>query len=87
MTLDEARQTIRDQSATYARQAEAVAVIAASKRSELSDLIRCLRLGGHPAEIAAMALYTERGAPMAATSPSSAQIPRSGRNICRANLI
>jgi hypothetical protein len=63
MTLKEARQLVLDRSAPYTSQVEAAALIAASKQSELSDLIRCLRLGGHPAEIAATALYTRTGRP------------------------
>ncbi|MBC8106848.1 MAG: hypothetical protein H7Z14_09690 [Anaerolineae bacterium] len=63
MTLDEARQAIRDAAATYAAQVEASAVISGSKQAELSELIRCLRMGGHPAEIAATALYTRTGRP------------------------
>ena len=63
MTLQEARQIIRDQTASYARQVEAAAVIASSKQSEIGDLIRCLRLGGLPAETAATSLYARTGRP------------------------
>lgn len=63
MSLDEARQVVRDAAAGYPRHIEAAAVIAASKNAELSDLIRCLRLGGHPAEVAATALYSRTGRP------------------------
>jgi hypothetical protein len=63
MTLDEARQVINDRNSPFARQVEAAAFIASSKRSELSDLIKCLRLGGLPAETAATALYSRTGRP------------------------
>ncbi len=38
-------------------------MIADSKKSELSDLIRCLHLSGLPAETAATALYIRTGRP------------------------
>jgi hypothetical protein len=63
MTLDEARNVLAKKGAAHTSQVEAAAVISASKKSELSDLIRCLRLGGHPAEIAATALYSRTGRP------------------------
>jgi hypothetical protein len=63
MTLDEARRIINDRKSTLPQQVEAAAVVSSAKQSELSDLIRCLRLGGHPAEIAATALYTRTGRP------------------------
>jgi hypothetical protein len=63
MTLDEARTIIREPASPLVRHVEAAAFLADSKKSELSDLIRCLRLGGHPAEIAATALYTRTGRP------------------------
>jgi hypothetical protein len=63
MTLEEAKQAIQDGSMPYARRVEASAVIAASKQSELSDLIRCLKLGGLAAETAATALYSRTGRP------------------------
>jgi len=63
MTLEEARTQIRRDSAPLERQLEAAAAIAFSKQSELSDLIRCLRLGGLAAEIAATALHARTGRP------------------------
>ncbi len=63
MTLDNARDIIRDRSSPLPRQVEAAAVIASSTRSELGDLIRCLHLRGLPAETAAAALYTRTGRP------------------------
>ncbi|MGD0769343.1 MAG: hypothetical protein ABSB42_14255 [Tepidisphaeraceae bacterium] len=63
MTLDEARKIIRDRSASYPLHVEAAAVLASSKQSEIGDLIRCLRLGGLPAETAATSLYTRTGRP------------------------
>ena len=63
MTLDEARSIVSTSQSAFARQVEAAAVIAESKRSELRDLIRCLRLGGLPAETAATALYLRTARP------------------------
>lgn len=63
MTLDDAREIIRDRSSSFPRQVEAAALIAGSKRSELNDLIRCLHLRGLPAETAATALYMRTGRP------------------------
>lgn len=63
MTLQEARKIIRDQSASYSQQVEAAAALSSSKQSEIGDLIRCLRLGGLPAETAATLLYARTGRP------------------------
>ncbi|MGA2441304.1 MAG: hypothetical protein ABSH08_10110 [Tepidisphaeraceae bacterium] len=63
MTLDEARKIIRDRSASYALHVEAAAVLAGSRQSEIGDLIRCMRLGGLPAETAATSLYARTGRP------------------------
>lgn len=63
MTLQEARQVIDDRSADMQRKLEAAAVIADSRRAELSDLIRCLHVGGLAAETAATALYNRTGRP------------------------
>jgi hypothetical protein len=63
MTLDEARKILSQSDAPFTAQVEAAATISSSKKSELGDLIRCLRLGGHPAEIAATALYVRTGRP------------------------
>ena len=63
MTLEEGRLVIDDQLASFSQQVQAAATIAQSKRSELSDLIRCLRRTGLPAETAATALYSRTGRP------------------------
>ena len=63
MTLEQARQVINDSAAPFSQQVQAAATIAQSKHSELSDLIRCLRHRGLPAETAATALYSRTGRP------------------------
>jgi hypothetical protein len=63
MTLEQARETVRDSQAPFAQQVEAAGAISESPQAELSDLIRCLRLRGLPAEIAALALYQRTGRP------------------------
>jgi hypothetical protein len=63
MDLSQAKLVLRNPTASYAQQVEAAAAVAASKKSEIADLIRCLRIGGHPAEIVATALYTRTGRP------------------------
>jgi hypothetical protein len=63
MTLEQARLVVREQSPSLVRQMEAASVLAASKKTELGDLIRCLRLGGLAAETAATALYSRTGRP------------------------
>ena len=63
MTLDEARNVIRDRSASFVDHVLAANEIASSKQSELRDLIACLRVRGLPAETAAIALYTRTGRP------------------------
>ncbi len=64
MTLEEARRIINDAAGerdSYADRVEAAAVIAKSSCNGFKDLIDCLRLGGLPAETAAMALYSRTG--------------------------
>ena|SRR5437016_3909211 len=63
MTLEEARSVVDDPAAAFSDHVLAANVIAQSRKSELSDLIRCLRRRGLPAETAALALYQRTGRP------------------------
>lgn len=53
MTLTEARKTLMNPAASYARQVEAAAAIGTSKSATRADIDLCLSRGGLPAELAA----------------------------------
>ena len=57
MTLDEAKQTIRDDSGSLVDWVMAAGDLSSIQQSSFDDLLVCLKRGGHPASIAATALY------------------------------
>jgi len=63
MTIDEARQFLRNDSAAFPRWCEASAVICESPEAKYDDYLLCLTRRGLPAEMAACALYTRTKRP------------------------
>ena len=57
MTLDEARNAVREGSQDWPQLVEAAGLIFATPESSYSDLLECLRHRGLPSEFAAMQLY------------------------------
>jgi hypothetical protein len=63
MTLDEARQIIRDDSGDFSKWVFASGVLSSSEESSLDDLLACLRRRGLPSEMAATTLYVRTKRP------------------------
>ena len=63
MTLEEAKQAIRDDTASFKAWVTAAGVLTASDEANLADLLACLRRRGLPAEMAATTLYVQTARP------------------------
>lgn len=63
MTLEEAKQTIENDSASFSNWVMAAGILTSSSESSLEDLVACLKRKGLPAEMAATALYVRTKRP------------------------
>jgi hypothetical protein len=71
MSIDEARQVIRDPQASFMRRYEAAVELTASPQATDEDLLACLKYRGVTAEIGAIALYLRTQRPRLDDSPVS----------------
>ncbi len=63
MTLEEAKQAIRNDTAPFSSWVMAAGILTSSTESSLDDLVACLKRRGLPAEMAATALYVRTNRP------------------------
>jgi hypothetical protein len=63
MTLEEAKQAIRNDSSSFSDWVFAAGVLTSSQESSLEDLLACLRRTGLPSEMAATTLYVRTKRP------------------------
>ena len=61
MTIEEAKQAIQNDTASFSAWVTAAGVLTSSHESSLDDLLSCLNRRGLPAEMAATALYVRTG--------------------------
>jgi hypothetical protein len=71
MTIDEARQVIRDPQASFTSHYEAAVELTASPQATTEDLLACLKYRGVTAELGAIALYKRTHRPRQDDSPLS----------------
>jgi len=71
MTTEEARETIRDDAASFSAWVTAAGVLTSTEESTLEDLLLCLDRKGLPAEMAATTLYVRTKRPLKDNSPLS----------------
>jgi len=63
MTLEQAKQTIRNDSSAFSEWVFAAGLLTSSQESSLDDLLACLRRRGLPSEMAATTLYVRTKRP------------------------
>jgi hypothetical protein len=71
MTIKEAKQVIRNDTASFSAWVTAAGVLTSSHESSLDDFLSCLKRKGLPAEMAATALYVRTGRPRSGDSIES----------------
>jgi len=71
MTLQEAKQTIRNDAGGFSEWVYAAGVLTSSQESSLNDLLACLKRRGLPSEMAATTLYVRTKRPRQDDSISS----------------
>jgi hypothetical protein len=84
MTIEEARRTILDDTASFSAWTTAAGVLTSTDESTLEDLLRCLDRKGLPAEMAATTLYLRTKRPLRDDSPLSIVVdPQNWREYLR----
>ena len=71
MTIEQARKTIRDDSASFSAWVTAAGVLTSKEETTFEDLLSCLDRKGLPAEMAATTLYVRTRRPTKDESPLS----------------